>query len=173
MEPDWPRLGRALAAARDQVGLTQNEIAERIGVTRTAIQSIERGDTRKKVTGTMRSYARLIGWTDDSVTTVLAGGDPTLVSKVPPEQTSIRRVSSPKNLPLRVVQELEDDGPYIDAQVIDLAPFGSDAKMIVVVKPQPDASPEEVRQALLAWEKAELRLRADSGDETPPAADEA
>jgi transcriptional regulator with XRE-family HTH domain len=39
----YQRLGRALRDARDAAGLTQREVAERIGLTRSSVANIERG----------------------------------------------------------------------------------------------------------------------------------
>ena len=72
---NWARLGAALVAAREELGLQQQEVAQRIGVKRGALANIEHGRIAK-VTTTLRAYARLVGWTDDSLEVVLAGGEP-------------------------------------------------------------------------------------------------
>jgi DNA-binding XRE family transcriptional regulator len=43
MERDWERLGRAFAKARTAAGLTQEQAAEQLHVSRTPVQAIERG----------------------------------------------------------------------------------------------------------------------------------
>jgi Uncharacterized protein conserved in bacteria len=177
MDMDWARLGRTFAAAREAAGLTQVEVAERIGVTRSPIQSIERGGVRntpyKKVSSTMRSYARLLGWTSDSPDHILRGGEPSLLH-VEPAATPVPEagaVPETGRLPLRIVDELSDDGALLDTAVI---PLSADASMVIVVKGRVDASPQEIRAALEAWRRAQPRLRELSiGQNRPPAASEA
>lgn len=183
MDKDWARLGRTLAAAREAAGLTQVEVAERIKGSRGPIQEIERGGPRgkpyTKPTGTMRNYARLVGWTDDSIEHVLQGGEPSLVHKEPDgtadleptaaEPTAAVRPSG--RLPLRIVDELSDDGALLDTAVI---PLGADASMVIVVKGRPDASPEEIRAALESWRRAQPHLRElSTGQEQSPKANNA
>lgn len=173
MEQKWLRLGRALAQARKQAGLTQNGVADAIGVTRSPIQAIERGDEVAKVTGTMRSYARLVGWTDDSIDAVLAGGEPThlRVEDLEREAAESRQArAGADDLPLRIVDEL-GEGRLLDTTVLELTPGGGGARMIVVVRGAPEASPEEIRRDLMAWRRAQRHLQNldDSGDDDPPA----
>lgn len=175
MEPDWVRLGRELAGARKRVGLTQKALAEQIHVSRTPIQAIERGEEFDKPTGTMRSFAHIVGWAEGSIERVLAGGDPILLS----DENPLAGRSTPAgadDLPLRITGEL-GEGPLLDTTVLDLTPYGSNARMIVVVRGTPDASPDEIRRDLLAWRRAQRDLR-DLGDESgrtdePPGAGQA
>lgn len=172
MKRDWGRLGRALADARKRTGHTQTGVAEAIGVSRTPIQAIERGTEFDKVTGTIREYARLVGWTAESIEAVLAGGEPRLTAEAAIPATSAT-ASLLDDLPLRIVEEI-GEGPLLDTTVLDLGPGGSGARMIVVVRGAPDATPEEIRRDLLAWRKAQRHLADLGDDETePPAADQA
>ncbi|KMS72634.1 hypothetical protein ACZ91_64825 [Streptomyces regensis] len=154
---DWERLGRALAAAREDRGLTQVQVAGEIGVTRTPIQSIERGDKRKKATGTMRSMARLLGWADGSIEAVLAGGHPTLSGKPSPASPTEDPDSRPLELPPRITEELRD-GQLLDSSVIDLTEDGSARIVVAVVGPE-GASAEEIRRFLDSWRLKERQLR--------------
>lgn len=160
MDRDWARLGRALAQAREAINLTQVEIAERVGVTRTPIQAIEHGKPFKKVTGTIRDYARIVGWLDGSVEAVLDGGEPTLAAPAaelaPAEPAPSPSVS---RLPLRVRRALEESGEVLDAQVIDLGPGQGSTRLIVVAKGKPGASPEELARALEEWSDRDLHQR--------------
>lgn len=155
MERDWARLGSAFADARETAGFTQTEVAERIGVTRTPIQAIERGTAFKKVTGTMRSYARVVGWTSDSIEKVLAGGAPAYeeVSGSVPHREALA------SLPLAILDQLKSDGPLIDATVISLPSAKADVHMTIVVRGEPNATPEEIRDALLAWRRTQKHLQ--------------
>jgi DNA-binding XRE family transcriptional regulator len=168
MEPDWARLGRAFAAARKSAGLTQAALAERIGVTRTTVQAIERGVGADKPTGTMRSYARFVGWPDGAIEAVLAGGDPLSALAENDAPPGRRQVAG--DLPLRIVEEI-GEGPLLDTTVLDLTPDGSGARMIVVVRGAPDASPDEIRRDLLAWRRAQRHLQdlGDGDNDEPPA----
>jgi transcriptional regulator with XRE-family HTH domain len=171
----WVRLGAALAAARDAAGLKQEDVSQKLGVSRATVQNIEYGKGAKRITPGMRAYARLVGWTDDSIETVLADGEPTTADV---REDGAKSPAGPRevptgDLPLRIVQELaEGDGPLLDATTITLSTPGSRARMTVVVRGEPDASPEEIRDALLAWRRAERRLQHlddDEPDSAPPA----
>ncbi|MGH3584721.1 MAG: helix-turn-helix domain-containing protein [Pseudonocardia sp.] len=184
MEPeDWERLGRTFAAARERISLRQEDVAEAIGVSRTPIQSIERGHTGGKppsrISGTMRSYARLVGWTDTSIQAVLEGHEPELrpePTAPQPEQPTESAKSS--RLPLRVVDEMES-GDLVDTVVI---PLGPSASMVIVVTGAPDASPdriredaspEKIRAAFEAWQRTQPPMRELSlPQDEPPAAGE-
>ncbi|WP_018384627.1 helix-turn-helix domain-containing protein [Wenjunlia vitaminophila] len=155
MSTDWERLGRELVEARKALGLTQRQVADRIGVSRTPIQSIERGDPRAKPTGTMRSYARLVGWQDGSLEAVLAGREP--IREGAPEGRPARQAPEVDDLPVLVAEELRE-GALLGATVLDLTELGSDARMIVIMKGRPDASPEEIRRDLLAWRRTQRHL---------------
>ncbi|MFD6421075.1 helix-turn-helix domain-containing protein [Streptomyces sp. NPDC060198] len=161
MERDWARLGAALKAGREDLGLEQQQVAERIGVKRGALRNIEVGDV-SRVTPTVRAYARTVGWTDDSVESVLAGGDPTIPDTPAPHSVATLADVTPDELPLRIKAALAA-GPLLDAVVIDLpAAEGEDpeAQMVVIVKGRrQEATPEQIKRALLQWERAEAHIR--------------
>lgn len=163
MERDWKRLGRAFAEAREAAQLSQVQVAERLGVSRTPVQSIERGHIKGKsftrISGTMRGYARLVGWTDDSIETVLAGGEPTVEPPVSSQPHATGTADDMAGLPLAILDQLKSDGPLIDATVIPLPSTRSDVHMTIVVRGEPDASPEEIRDALIAWRKTQRHLQ--------------
>lgn len=161
MERDWVRLGRLLAEARKAIGLTQADAAARIGVTRTAIQSIEHGDVRVKITGTMRGYARLVGWDDGSLEDVVAGGEPApaaMPGDREPGEVERPRTLDDLNLPPLIQEELRD-GQVLGTGVYDLTPEGSTAQLIVVVKGPSDATADDIRRYAQAWRQAERRIR--------------
>ncbi|MGW4028190.1 helix-turn-helix transcriptional regulator [Streptomyces sp. NPDC004838] len=162
MTKDWVRLGRKLAAARDAISLTQVQIAERIGVTRTPIQSIERGDDRAKITGTMRSYARIVGWADGSTEAVLVGGDPVYVSEAPAEEGAA--VAEPR-LPAVLRAELSE-GEILDHGVYDLTEDGSSRIVVVAIGPE-GASADEIKEFMRAWRQRRRVLRQLENEEPP------
>ncbi|MFF2852596.1 helix-turn-helix domain-containing protein [Streptomyces sp. NPDC058001] len=172
----WARLGRAFAEAREAIGLSQDQVAERIGVTRTTVQTIERGHVGGKppikVTGTMRSYARLVGWTEDSITRVLGGGEPERVPTAPsaaPEREVTPAEPAGSGLPAAVELELRQ-GETLESAVLHLGPEQSDARVIVVLKGASDITPEEMEEMMKQWRKTRRHLQSLAGDgKTPPA----
>lgn len=158
MSRDWKRLADAVEAAREAKSLTQVALAEAAGVSESTVQNLESGVERKRVPASLPKVERALGWSPGSGERVLEGGDPTLTA----EETG----APPTDLPLRIIQELQD-GPLLDTTVLDLTPLGSNARMIVVVKGEPDASPEQIRADLLAWAKAQRHLQNLDGDDDP------
>ncbi|MFJ9573617.1 helix-turn-helix domain-containing protein [Streptomyces bacillaris] len=162
MDRDWARLGSALRAAREDLGLGQLQVAERIGVKRGALRNVERGEI-SRVTPTVREYARIVGWTEASVDAVLNGGEPTREEAAPPGPDMTVLVDTPEELPLRIKAALASDGPVLDTAVITLTGvdgLDSGAQMVIVVKGRTDAlTPEQIREALLQWEKTEAQIR--------------
>lgn len=155
MDRDWTRLGKALGDARKSpaIALTQEQMADEIGVGRSVIQLIEAGNRYKKPTPSVRAYAARVGWADGSIEAVLAGGEPTL--KGAPAPATEAGPPADAGLPLRIVHELKGKGDLLDTAVI---PLGEDASMVVVVKGKPGASIEEIERSLEAWRKAQGQL---------------
>ncbi|MFF5445416.1 helix-turn-helix domain-containing protein [Streptomyces sp. NPDC012888] len=149
MSRDWERLGKAIEAARDALGMSQVALAEAAGISESTVQNYEAGQARKRLPVTLPALERALGWEAGSGVAILEGGDP---SKSSP--------SAPFDLPLRVTQAL-GDGPLLDTKIMDLDD-GSGARMIVVVKGKEGATPEEIRHALEAWERTETQLRSAS-----------
>ncbi|MGW7329679.1 helix-turn-helix domain-containing protein [Streptomyces sp. NPDC054840] len=158
MDMDWDQLGAALKADRLHEGVSQEDLAEALGVGRSTIQMIERGHVYQRPTPTVRAFARRLGWTEDSVDRVLAGGQRRKrAADTEPAQASQELAAPSSRLPLVIVDELEEDGPLVDATVI---PLGGDARMVIIVKGNPDASPEEMRRNVEAWRKAKRHLQS-------------
>jgi len=158
MTLDWQRLGQALKATRSKVRdprtgakLTQAQAAAELGVSRSAIQNIERGIGFDKPTSTIRQYAHRLGWDAGSVEAVLAGGDFTLAPEPEPVDTPL------VGLPVRIQHELEQDGEIVDTAVISL-PGGGTA--VVVVKNPPGPTPEQRQRNLEAWLRMQPALRS-------------
>ncbi|MFF0277520.1 multiprotein-bridging factor 1 family protein [Streptomyces sp. NPDC004330] len=149
MGRDWKHLADSVEAAREAKNLTQVALAEKAGVSESTIQNIESGKERTRVPASLHKVERALGWKPGSGERVLEGGAPEVEEATAPP---------PSGLPLRIVHELQD-GPLLDATVLDLSPLGSDARMIVVVKGAPGASPEQIRADLLAWAKAQEHIQ--------------
>ncbi|MFF1709244.1 helix-turn-helix transcriptional regulator [Streptomyces sp. NPDC058268] len=161
---DWDRLGRAFAKGREEAHLTQVEAAERLGVSRGPIQNIERGRTGaqrpSKVTGTMRSYARLLGWADGSIERVLAGGEPEVAPTPAPASPEEH---PPSDLSPDVQMELRS-GRTLGSQILHLGPPKSDARAIIILKGAEDITDEELDQIMQDWRKRRRRLQGIATD---------
>lgn len=164
MEPerDWERLGEAFAEARKAANLTQVEVAERLSVTRTPIQAIERGRQANgspftKVTATMRSYARLLGWTEDSPTRILNGQESEQATQ-PASQSD-----SKSDLPPAIDLELRT-GRTIDHTVVHLGSEEEDARIIVVLKGAEDLSEAELEKLWHEWRRTRRQIQGIASD---------
>ncbi|MFD9781918.1 helix-turn-helix domain-containing protein [[Kitasatospora] papulosa] len=151
----WVRLGDAFKAARatHEPKLTQDDVQRALDVSRATVQNIERGKPFSRPTPSHRAYARFVGWTDDSVDQVLAGGEPTLATDADPAPEQGAPV--PEGLPLRIAEELTA-GQLLDTMVIRL-PGGGQA--VVVARGKEGGSPEEIQAALEAWRRAQPQLQ--------------
>jgi DNA-binding XRE family transcriptional regulator len=173
MERDWKRLGRALADARETLGLSQVQAAEQLHVSRTPIQAIERGRQSNgkpftKVTNTMRAYARLVGWTESSPDAVLDGDAPTpQAAPQPPEPAASGAVRS--NLPPAVELELRS-GETLDSAVIHLGgdDDDDDTRIIVVLKGAEGMSEEELDRRWQQYRKARRHLQGVASETENP-----
>ena len=170
MEPerDWERLGDAFADARKAAGLTQVEVAERLSVTRTPIQAIERGRQANgsaftKVTSTMRAYARLVGWTESSPARILRGEEPEPATR--PASTS--GAESTSDLPPAVDRELRS-GKTLDHTVVHLGNEDDDTRIIVVLKGAEDISEEELDELWKKWRRTRRHIQAIPGESDTP-----
>ena len=153
MEQDWKRLANAIRSAREAAGMTQIALAEEAGISEGSVQNLESGMDRARIPPSLSKIEGVLGWTPGSGVAILRGGTPEPARRPLAE----RRLPSAR-LPLRIVDELESDDPLIDSTVIRL-PGVAGARMTVVVHGRPDATPEEIQEALLAWRNAERRLR--------------
>ena len=151
MGRDWARLAGAIETARDELGMTQVALAEAAGVSESTIQNLESGKDRKRFPTSLPKVERALKWASGSGEAVLLGGDPTPLAS---EEVA---PSDALNLPLRIQQELAE-GSLVDTTVLDLTPLGSNARMIVVIKGEPDATPEQIRKDILAWARARQLL---------------
>jgi hypothetical protein len=119
--------------------------AEQLHVSRTPVQAIERGRQPNgkafaKVTATMRAYARLVGWTEESPDRILDGQEPE-----PATQPVSAPAETPKSdLPPAVDRELRS-GKTLDHAVVNLgSETDDDTRLIVVLKGAEDLSEEEL-----------------------------
>jgi transcriptional regulator with XRE-family HTH domain len=166
----WAELAAAIRSARESRGLTQPRLAELAGVSEGSVQNLESGKPRNRMPQTLAKMEPHLGWAAGSGRAILDGGQPTPApaddsADVEPVEDRLRR-----KLPLRIVDELESDDPLLDSTVIQL-PGVDGARMTVVVHGRPDATPEQIQEALLAWREAERKLRRlPDGDDEAQAA---
>lgn len=157
----WAKLATAIRAAREARGLSQVALAELAGISEGSVQNLEKGNRRTRIPPALSKVEPHLGWAEGSGRTILDGGEPTPATAPAPTPNSESRRGS---LPLRVVDELESDDPLLDSTVIQL-PGANGARMTVVVRGKPDATPQEIQEALLAWRKAERNLHRLSEDD--------
>lgn len=171
----WGRLAEAARVAREARGLTQLALAELAGISEGSVQNLEKGHARSRIPQSLAKVEPYLGWAAGSGMAVLQGGEPipAEAGQEPHEERAADRDRLRRKLPLRIVDELESDDPLLDSQVIQL-PGTAGARMTVVVHGQPDATPEQIQEALLAWRRAERKLHRlpddDGGNDGPKTA---
>lgn len=155
----WARLATAIRAAREARGLTQEALAALAGVAEGSVQNLESGKPRNRMPQTLSKIEPHLGWGTGSGRLVLDGGDPIPTSGAPEvEASEVDADKLRRKLPLRIVDELESSDPLLDSTVIQL-PGANGARMTVVVHGNPEATPQQIQDALLAWRRAEENLR--------------
>jgi DNA-binding XRE family transcriptional regulator len=156
----WGRLATAIRSAREARGLTQAGLAKLAGIAENTVQNLEDADRRPtRMPQSLVKVEPHLAWAEGSGRDILHGGDPT-PAPLPDGAADKQRTGSDRlrdKLPLRVVDELESDDALIDSQVIQL-PGTDGARMTVVVHGRPDATPQQIQEALLAWRRAERKL---------------
>lgn len=167
----WAELAAAIRAAREARGLTQLALAELAGVSEGSVQNLEKGESRSRIPPSLSKIELHLGWATGSGRAILDGEEPTPAPAEASANPGDTEEKLRRKLPLRIVDELESDDPLLDSTVIQL-PGVDGARMTVVVHGRPDATPEQIQEALLAWRQAERKLRRlpDGGDEEPQAA---
>ncbi|NYV73101.1 helix-turn-helix domain-containing protein [Streptomyces sp. UH6] len=158
----WRELASAIRNAREKRGLSQMALAELAGVSEGSVQNLEKGDSRTRIPPTIAKLEPHLGWARGAGMEILEGGEPTPAPA--PTEPAEKPARNLKSLPLRIVDELESDDPLLDSAVIQLPGVGG-ARMAVVVRGNPDATPQEIQDALLAWRRTERALRHLPGDD--------
>ncbi len=168
---DWERLGRTFAAARREKTLTQQEVADALGVSRAPIQAIERGRQSNgtnftKVTRTMRDYAALVGWTAVSPARILDNEEPEQATQ-PVSEKPVTDTQS--DLPPSVARELRK-GRTLDHTVVHLSgeDDDDDVRLVVILKGAEDMSEEEIDRRYEQWRRARRQLQAIPGESDTP-----
>lgn len=90
-DEDVLRLGERITAARARLRLTQQELADEIGVSVKTINNLETGRTGPPRPGTRTRLEDALGWSAGSIRTVLAGGQPTVTSRNSASEAEVDR----------------------------------------------------------------------------------
>lgn len=173
----WAALATAIRAAREARGLSQEALAALAGVSEGSVQNLESGKPRTRIPPTLAKIEPHLGWAGGSGRIILDGGEPIPAPAADDAPVDPRDSQDPGKLrqkySLRIVSELESDDPLLDSAVIPL-PGTPGVRMTVIVHGTPEATPEQIQEALLAWRKAEEKLQrlpdGDDDDDEPRAA---
>ena len=137
--PDYPRLGHYVRERRDELGLTQEEVATRGGPSTATLRLIEggKGPFRAK---SLRQLADALHWTPESPRAILAGREPAEVAG-----TRSTRAVQPE-----LAADIEPPEPVSPA-VADAI-----ASLIALVTPMIDT---EIRRARLRLQRQDVSGR--------------
>jgi transcriptional regulator with XRE-family HTH domain len=162
---DWTRLGAAIVSAYESLGLSHTEFAELAGVSRSTLHRLERGLGGTPSDSTLAKVERAVGWEHGAARAVAAGGaapsatGPRVVAFSKPEALSEPSVLD--QLPVQVREELRQSGTLLGADVVDLGPDGSGARMIIVATRDASGAeldPEVLRATLVEWQRKRREL---------------
>lgn len=112
---DWMRLSRAVRDRREELGLTQNEAANRSegGVSLATWRNIETGFRPPWRRAGLLAVCRVLGWTPESIERILAGEGPEAVKLLTPSQEdrllALERQLAELRAELRATREEPDD----------------------------------------------------------------
>jgi DNA-binding XRE family transcriptional regulator len=139
MSEDWARLAEAIAKARKARRWTQEQLAAEAGIGYSTVQRLESGRPFSRRPSTLIPVAWALGWDDGSVTSILAGGDPTMrPDRVDADDRA--GVQGPSaQLPARVTHALAE-GEVLDTEVLELSHNG--VTLVLVAKRDPNRDAE-------------------------------
>lgn len=70
---EWARVGAAVRERREELGLTQLEVATQAGVSESMVRVLETARRTSYRAGNLRSIARALSWPDDAIDRLRAG----------------------------------------------------------------------------------------------------
>src|SRR3954465_13494660 len=88
----WERVGRAVRDRRLHLGWTQQEAADHSGVSLATWRLVELGGRDRYQDLTLRGVSKALGWPNDAMEGILAGGDPP-PGGPPPDPTAPLEIS--------------------------------------------------------------------------------
>lgn len=158
MTENWTALGAAVKERRKALRMSQIELGEAAGASRSTVQTIERGDGYELSAGMLALIERGLYWTVGSVQSVLGGGEPTPAAQTPPP---IDTPDPLNGLPASVLDELADGEVYA-TDIHDLSQDGGITLITVAVRragePGEQVSAEQRRLNFRAWSRVQRQL---------------
>lgn len=107
-EADWERLGRRIVAARVARGMhNQKQFAQATGLSTRFLSDLENGKRTNYDQASLTRVEQVLGWTDGSVDTVLAGGEPTRTTHSTDEHPGDEDEFADLELEVRMILELK------------------------------------------------------------------
>lgn len=159
MTNDWDRLAGAIRERRQALGMTQQQLADAAGVTRTTIKNLEGArQPTKRLPSSIAAVEQVLGWAPGSARIVLDGGEPIAITQAA-DQTQPRDALT--SLPASVLDELAEGEVYA-TEIHDLSQDGGITIITVAVRragePGAQISTEERRRNFRAWSRVQRQL---------------
>jgi transcriptional regulator with XRE-family HTH domain len=161
MARDWKRLGEAIKSARRSLGgITQQDLADAAGVSKSTIQALEAGRVGDNPPPSLAHIERVFGWPRGTGTEVADGAAapaPDGLHVQLPAPTS--GTDWADQLPRLVREELQGNA-ILDADVIDVGRDGAPLKLVVLAISEKSTSltPEELKAAQEQWQRSRRKL---------------
>lgn len=172
VEYDWPHLAAAIRQRRDELGMTQQQVAEDAEVSTMTVRNLEAGRAYTRLPPSLSSVERALGWQHGSARAILAGGEPTLIQEAA-EPTATDEPATPgagaaaplgdiRTLPLAVRMGLAD-GETLDYERIDWDVQGTGMHLYIIVKAGEIRTEQEfaaVKRQMEEWARIKKAVRA-------------
>lgn len=164
MTADWDRLAGAIRERRTALNMSQQQLADAAGVTRSTIKNLEGARQPTRLPPSITAVEQVLGWTAGSGRAVLNGGEPTIIAAVagyPPAQDPNQPLS--ERLPVQIIDELSAGEVYA-AEIHDLTVDGGMRIITVAVRhpnepPGQQVSPEQRRLNHRAWSRMQRKIK--------------
>lgn len=146
---DWDGLARALRAARNNLGLTQQELADRAGVGIGTVKNLEGRRTTTRWPISIAKIEKALGKPEGWARAIVE------------RRTSAETTEQPSTLPVGVRRALAE-GETLGADVIDLSRPGSSFRLIVVAQIgvyDTDDKVNDLREEMEEWMRIQRGVR--------------
>lgn len=151
MDHAWPALATAIAARREAIPLTQDELAEAMNVGRSTVQKLENPRTTyTKIQPIHREVAYQLGWTRGSIEQVLAGGEPTLRADEVAAASAAPGASMPSGTPQRIRRALTG-GEAIDTELIPIDEDSDSGLVMMIKQGDKELAEDKMDQVMRRW----------------------
>lgn len=156
---NWDRLAGAIRERRQVLGMTQQQLADAVGVDRSTIKNLEGARTpTKRLPSSIAVVEQALGWAPGSARIVLDGGEPIAAARQPEHSQTPEPLSG---LPASVLDELANGDVYA-TDIHDLSQDGGITLITVAVRrpgePGEQISPEQRRRNFRAWSRVQRQL---------------